>query len=398
MSTTENRKNAVGLKQVGRLSRRLPQALRRKPFDITAARRILLVRPDEIGDMVMFTPVLRELRRNLAETHISLLARGDVKGLVQLCPYVDRLISLPREVATAPAKQAFPKLFSFSRSVLRTEKFDVAIVTRWEKDYQRAVALAWASGAPRRIGYADNLGPMQRRLGMINCGFSDLTLRHGVEKNLRLLELLGLEIRDRGPEIWWDAEDERAASSCLAPAGARPVLALGIGARHAKRRWPIERFAQLARHFIREHDGYLLIVGGVGDRPIARVLEETLGARVLNAECALSLRESAAALGRCHAMVGNDSGPIHVAAAAGTPVVNLACHPIGGDPAHVNAPEKFAPYGRHCVTIRPLAEPPCVLSCEAEDAHCIRNVGFEEVRDSLDVLLTSSLRIAARLY
>jgi heptosyltransferase-2 len=105
----------------------------------------------------------------------------------------------------------------------------------------------------------------------------------------------------------------------------------------------------------------------------------------------LSLRETAAVLERCELFVGNDSAPMHMAAAADCSVVMISCHSVHGDPMHNNAPERFGPWRvRHSV-VRPISPiAPCRGSCIATHAHCILGVTTESVLDAC-VLLRSEV-------
>lgn len=349
------------------------------------AKNVLLVRTDEIGDMIMFTPVLREFRRNLPDARVTLLAREDVANLVERCPYVDEIIRAPKIIARGSFRQAVPALVSFSRSRLKPRKFDLAIMTRWDQDFHRSALTTLVSGATARVGYGDNMAELRDRIGPIadrvfTHTFSDQPNRHGVEKNLRLLELLGMNVADRRPELWWDDTDSAVVEEVFAAAGDGPVLALGIGSNEDKRCWPIENYLEV----LRDYDGHIFIAGGPQDREAATRIESAFPGRVLNANCALTIRQSVAAMHRCNLFLGNDSSPAHMASTAKIPILEISCHPQGGDPTHYNAPERFAAYGDQVTVLRPAPERPCTDACCMDVAHCIKNVGVEEVRRAMD--------------
>jgi heptosyltransferase III len=205
---------------------------------------------------------------------------------------------------------------------------------------------------------------------------------HGVEKNLQFFELMGITVETRRQELWWDRADERAVDAVFAPAKGQPVLALGIGSNEDKRCWPIENYAAIAEEF----DGYTFVAGGPQDRTAAAELSRRLPGRLLNEDCSLTLRQSAAAMRRCDMFVGNDSAPAHLAATAGLPIVEISCHPAGGDPAHYNAPERFRPYTEQVTVLRPKAKAPCRDFCEINVAHCITNVAVADVRAAMQGL------------
>jgi heptosyltransferase-2 len=93
-----------------------------------------------------------------------------------------------------------------------------------------------------------------------------------------------------------------------------------------------------------------------------------------------TLRQAAALLKRCCLYIGNDTGPMHLAAGVGTPVIELCCHPLTGSPMTSPWPERFHPWNVAQTVLRPpVPLAPCVDGCVADDAHCIRTIGVDEV-------------------
>jgi heptosyltransferase-2 len=83
-------------------------------------------------------------------------------------------------------------------------------------------------------------------------------------------------------------------------------------------------------------------------------------------------------------VIANDSGPMHLAAAAGVPVLEISCHPGDGDPLHENAPQRFHPWEEQYEVVQPVkAQEPCSGSCEWHDAHCILGVSVEMVFEAV---------------
>jgi heptosyltransferase-2 len=110
----------------------------------------------------------------------------------------------------------------------------------------------------------------------------------------------------------------------------------------------------------------------------------------------LTLRETFALLRHCDLHIGNDSGPMHLAAAAGRAVVEISPHPVGGAADADVAPERFAPWRTDHLILRPaLATPPCTHECQADQPHCILSVGVEEVLDAA-LTLTGGAAAAGR--
>jgi ADP-heptose:LPS heptosyltransferase len=113
-----------------------------------------------------------------------------------------------------------------------------------------------------------------------------------------------------------------------------------------------------------------------------------VGTTVINAVGQTSLREAGALLTRCHLFVGNDAGPMHLAAAAGLPVIEISCHPLGGSTGQVNSPARFGPWRVPHVILRPAkAMDPCSDACISHLAHCIQGVSIEQVKEAMTRLL-----------
>lgn len=97
-----------------------------------------------------------------------------------------------------------------------------------------------------------------------------------------------------------------------------------------------------------------------------------------------TLRQTGAVLKRCHLYVGNDAGPMHLAAAASLSVIEISCHPLGGSPFHSNSPSRFRPWGVPHVVLQPEeASHPCSVACSVGSPHCILNISVEQVKDAV---------------
>jgi ADP-heptose:LPS heptosyltransferase len=270
----------------------------------------------------------------------------------------------------------------------------VCIVPRWDTDHHFAAAVACFSGAPRRVGHTER---SNARKAVLNAGFdrlytdvvTSLGIAHEVERHLALLDALGAPRGSTRLELSIADADRRRAHDALGfEPDERPLVAFGIGAAHAKRRWPIARFAELGRELQRRSGVRLVIVGGAGDVADQQALVAALGEGVVPLAGRLTLRETAAVLERSRVYVGNDSAPMHLAVAMDTPCVEISCHPASGDPLHANAPERFGPWLVPSRVIRPRAPiPPCTDGCHAHEPHCILGVDAERVLDAAGELL-----------
>ena len=357
---------------------------------VADARHVLVVALAEIGDAVLLSPFLRELRRLAPRAHITLVVRPAVSTLFARCPFVDGTLTYEPRVRRALRPLVLPfRARRFAQQNLMGHEIDVAIVPRWDTDHHFASAIAFYSGAARRLGYSEHVN---RRKATLNAGFDGLLTDvvpggpalHEVERHLALLRYMGADPSGSQLETWLDADDVRVADEQIARGGVSPdvpLIAMLIGAADPKRRWPPDRFASLGAGLL-EHvpNARVLTIGGSEDVAAEAVVVAALSTRAVPLAGRLTLRQSAAALRRCVVAVGNDSGALHLAAAAGVPCVEISCHPKDGDARHNNAPERFGPWGVPSAILRPVVPtPPCSAACTMLAPHCILGVQVDEV-------------------
>lgn len=363
-------------------------------------KRALVVRLDEIGDVVMTTPFLRELRRNLPDAWITLIVKPTVYNLVELCPYVNEVLTYDWNT---PGR--FWQLRRHGRALRLAWKhlwqhgYDLAILPRWDADHYHGTFLIYFSSASWRVGYSEKVNALKKH---INRGFdcllthplNDSNLKHEVEHNLDVICYLGGYVQDDRLELWLSEEDETFAKRFLSKHEVKHddlLIALAPGGGAPKRLWPVDRFAEVGSWLQNTYEAQLLVVGGPGEEPLGKELEQALGRAVVNAVGRTTLRQTAALLKCCRLFVGNDAGPMHMAAALGVPVVELSCHPRSGSPWSANSPLRFGPWGVDHVVLQPLtSRPPCVDECVADHPHCILEITVEQVKEAVAEQLRQS--------
>ncbi len=158
-----------------------------------------------------------------------------------------------------------------------------------------------------------------------------------------------------------------------------------IGAGAQKRIWPISNFTELAMWLRKEqYCTHILVVGGPGEESLGHELVSNLGNIVINAVGRTTLRQTAALLKRCCLYVGDDSGPMHLAAAAGVPTVEISSFPKNASPHDPNSPSRFHPWGVPYTVLQPQqALYPCVDVCTAKEAHCITAISVSDVQNAI---------------
>jgi ADP-heptose:LPS heptosyltransferase len=364
------------------------------------AKNILVIRQDSIGDLVLMSPFLRELRRSNSRAEIALVVDPRFLNLVELCPYVNRVLGAALSFCGATVNLGrMLEALRFSRRHLRASRFDLALIPRWDADLYHAAYLANFSGATQRVAYSEEVFASKAK---VNRGFDllltdaihDPTARHEVERNLDLLRFAGGLVVEKRLEVWLSDGDRETTRRMLQLSGAsdgESIVALGVGAGHRRRRWPLARFVEVGRFLESKYGVRIVIVGGADDSQFGqRAMDAIPGA--INLCGSLSLRQTGAVLERAVLTVANDSGPMHLAAAAGSAVVEISCHPKNADANHENSPIRFRPLTEDCVVLQPESPmPPCMNGCEQNHAHCILRVRTEDVKAAAESLLTSRL-------
>ena len=352
-----------------------------------AALSIIIFRLDAMGDVVMTTPLFRELKRAFPKSHCTVVVQSAFRPLLATNPNIDEILTPPK--VTAPylprrGRTLLAILLLYWRC-LRGRRFHIAISPRWEVDEHLATLLCLLTNAARRVGYTERTSPLKQRLNRgfdraFNICLSAGPVRHEVVRNLMVLETLGATVRDSSLEVRLTDRDRAFASRVLAniPASTK-LVALGIGANSAGRRWPLSRYAECISRLSRLARVQPVIICSVGERQQALHLAKVLNCKAIILGGA-PLRQVCAVLERCDLFIGNDSGAAHLAAAMDRRTIVIARHPRNGDPNHGNSPLRFAPYGREVHVLQPLSGMDgCTDCCHRPEPHCITAVSVDDV-------------------
>ena len=364
-----------------------------RDVDLSRVRRALVVRPDGIGDVVMTTPFLRELRRNLPDAWITLAVRPAVCNLVELCPYMDEVLAYDPGVRGRLRRLHRQwRAFRFAQRHLWRRRFDLAIVPRSDTDNYSAAFVAYFSGARWRVAYSENVAEHKKRE---NADYDSLfthtingnMLKHEVAHNLDVIRFLGGTIEHDRLELWLGADDEAYAEAVIADHGAkRGGLLVAVGPSPGAsplKGWPLGSFIQVARWLCRSLGAHVLLIGAPEERQIGAEIEHAVGPGVINTMGETTLRQSAALIRRCAVFVGNDMGAAHIAAAMGTPVVAL----FGP-----SCPHRFAPFGEaHTVVWSDPDCGPCSLHAHQDSCRecvyarpsCMSDISVDHVEEAI---------------
>lgn len=292
--------------------------------------RFLIVRLSALGDVVHVLPLLDALRRARPEASIGWVVEEKAASLLEGHPQVDRLWIFPRHRVTALLKRGrlIAALLALVRFflALRRERYAVTVDAQCNL---RSSLIARLSGAPRRIGFGPGYTKEKSHL------LSNVHVRPSrpdllkVERNLELLGPLeiptdGVTARlPRSPSA--DDKAEAFVASLRAERGTGPIVALhpGVSAFGSFKAWAPERYGELARRLVEVLGAVGLVTWGPGERELAERIAELAGGAAVVAPRTASILELVAIYRQTAVVVGSDTGPVHLAAAIGVPVIGL---------------------------------------------------------------------------
>ena len=269
--------------------------------------RILVIKLRAVGDVLLSTIVTKNLRLAYPLAQIHYLTERPSLDVLKGNPFVDDVLVYDRETMSGPA---------LIRAV-RHGRYDVVIDLFGNP---RTALLTRLSGARQRVGfrfrgrtYAYNI-VVEPRGNMV----------HNTEFNLDALGALGVAIQDRSIYFSFDDGDARYVESFLPPGFARGsfVVCINSGGGWYTKRWGLERFAALADTLVEEYGARIVLPWGPGQLPEAEEIRKAM-TRDAFIPPATTLCQLGALLKRCSIVVSNDSGPMHIAAAVGTPVLGI---------------------------------------------------------------------------
>ena len=277
-----------------------------------APERILVIKLRYVGDVLLATPTLSRLREGFPKAHLAIMVNPGTDGVVRGHPALDDVVVVERG-----------NLFRQWRFVkeLRARQYDHVIDLT---DSDRSAALSWLSGASVRVGY--NSEGRWRGCLYTRVVDADRFGMHQVRYHLKATEALGLTGPPPAPALVIAPAARSAADRLLAETGidaARPLVCMHPGARWWFKSWPDKRFAALADRVQTDTSAQVLFLGGAQEQAAAGRIAQAMKTPFRSLVGQTGLQELGAVLARAVLHVGNDNGPMHMAAALRVPVIGL---------------------------------------------------------------------------
>ncbi|MFA6281155.1 MAG: lipopolysaccharide heptosyltransferase II [Candidatus Omnitrophota bacterium] len=274
-------------------------------------KKILIIRTDRIGDVILSTPVIKNLRTSYPSAHITFMLRPYTKEIVENNPYLNEVIEYDKNNKHKSILSSIKFCFW-----LRKKKFDVAFILN---PTNRAHLITFFSGIPIRVG-------LNRKMGnLLSHRIEDTKhegKKHELEYTLDILNKVGIEAKDTQTHFPLKESSESKIKILLENFNIKnsEFIVIHPWASCPSKRWPKENFMELIR-LLKEKTGLKIIIIDEQKRECLKDMREKNIVIDLSGE--LTLADTGSLLKRAKLFISNDSGPVHIAASLNTPVISI---------------------------------------------------------------------------
>lgn len=370
---------------------------------------ILIVDFHSVGNFILTTPAIRELRRNYPFSSITLLTNQGCKALAENSPYVNEILIFDDTYATRNILDYMVFATEFAKKNLWQKRYRLAFYLNSEPNFFHQF-LMYLSGAKERVGYvmevkrvySDDLLPQEK-----NPSFNLLTrpfvypkqVVHEVERNLYLLEAFNLQVQSNYPELWYNASDTFRAKVLLKKLNPKRLkVVVGLGSSQGEGQYT--NYLPALQQII-ESGADVILLGGKAEAKDASTLQAKLPPKSVVNLCSPELpwTVTAAVVSQANIYIGNSTGTMHFAAACRLPVIVLSREAKDRPEEFdgVSAYYRFFPWQTNAIILQP--EHPieeCVeyskqlntSTCShSGTAHCIKQIKPEEIVTAYDKMV-----------
>ncbi|MFB2834891.1 lipopolysaccharide heptosyltransferase II [Floridanema evergladense] len=290
------------------------------------AKNILCVRLDAIGDVLMTTPAIRALKESLPGRRITLLTSPSGKEIASLIPEINDVIvyDAPWMKATALMANSSPEFAMVER--LRQSKFDAAVIfTVFSQNPLPSAFLCYLADIPLRLAHCHE-NPYQLLTNWVLDPEPSNGIRHEVQRQIDLVTTVGCSTNNQRISLQVPEAARYRIFNILKSLDInleKPWVVIHPGATAASRRYPPEGFAEVARSLILDRNFQVLLTGTEPERQLIETIQKAINVTSYSLVGCLNLTEMAALIQLSPLLISNNTGPVHIAAAVGTPVVDL---------------------------------------------------------------------------
>ena len=331
--------------------------------------RILVVRPDRLGDVVLATPLIRALRSTFPHAYIAAMVRPYAEDLLLHNPNLDKIL-----VDDSDTQHRGYKGFFSQVKMLRQHHFDTALLLL---PTERLAWMLFFAGIRTRVGVGTILYEVLTLMKTVSRR-KYIPLRHEADYCVDLGRAIGVRSDDLATEVFLTEQERKAARQLLNPMPGEILVGIHPGSGHSSPNWKIERYAELAASLMRHQHIRIILTGSEHEGDFAEHFTRINPDRIVNLIGKLSLRQLMGLLSQLHVLVSASTGPMHIAAALKVPTVSLFC------PLTACSPTLWGPKGNAATT---LVAPDnyCTHQCPGDPHVCNFEGAFAvtEVRDAV---------------
>ena len=364
---------------------------------------ILIIRLDVIGDLVMTTPFLREIRKNAPDSHITLVVNKANEMLLRYCPYISELIlytpddTEATELDDTNVSALKDKVKKYVRDYLQYRHYDIAFLPRQFLAGRYAIEeflLLCAAGANSTVCRVNNHCQESMWWNIFSKIYCERGEQHEVKYMLDMLALCGCTIEDDNMELWISQGEKIYAKNLLNSFQFSCRIAVGLVGRNVpKKNWPERKYRDFIIRMIERYGkkiGFVLF-GGDDASPTAKAILQGCSEneqQILDLTGKTDLAQAAAVMQECHLYVGAETGVKHIAAAVHLPVVELSYSLPDSTINNESDPRRFGAWGVPRIVLRPQKGlDGCKKCCQKNYPHCITQITVEEVTKAVETIL-----------
>ncbi|MDP6642290.1 MAG: glycosyltransferase family 9 protein [Candidatus Nanoarchaeia archaeon] len=275
-------------------------------------KKILVIRLDHIGDVIVSVPALRALRKSYPNASITIMVRSLTKELLENCPYVDEVLVYD------PLWYRGKKTFSLSKHIkffknIRKRNFDLAIDLRGEL---RNIVVAYLCNSRYRLAYDVKGGDFL----LTHVGRYDDKL-HIIDRNLNLLKTIGINSKDRKLELFTTNKEKKFIDNLLKKNKIKNFVILHPGSGGLLKLYDNKKFAKIGDYLSKKYN--VILTGSNNESWMTEEIKNNMNSNVLDLTGELDLLQLTELIKRAKLFVSTDSGPMHIAKAVNTKLISL---------------------------------------------------------------------------
>lgn len=321
--------------------------------------RILVVRTDRVGDVVLATPLIRALRKTFPDAYLAALVRPYTRDVLLHNPHLDDILIDDPDRAHA-GRPGFWKQVG----MLRSRKFDTALLLL---PTERMAWMLFAAGIRTRIGVGTKLYEVLTFMRTVS-RHKYKPLRHEADYCLDLGRAIGVRTGDLAVELFLTEAERQTAAARLRDRGVvhpgTTLIGMHPGSGKSAPNWRIERYVELAGALLERYPAaHIVVTGSEGERDFSRSFGTLQSDRLTDLIGALTLRELTGVISRYALLVSASTGPMHIAAGLRVPTLSLFC------PLTACSPRLWGPQGNRAEVLLP-SDGYCQSQCPGDPHIC----------------------------